>query len=310
MLEAQSLPSKRGKDCNHRTGSVLEWPRSPERLPSAHWTLWKQALTSCFLHRDRQLSQSLGHWIKQSPQRWKWFFSHSEDQLYAKEGWLWRVYPRSLSRTSGRRGGSRYLRSELLIREPPLDVQLATIRQQGQSFYCSSSCKSFEKKQVRPSRPPASTRPTFQQARQRLPAADRWAIDQIYLPNNGEGLANSLINGTAIAVSGGSFKDSRGTSGYVLEDQETPTDSSRANHPRRQAMRQTLQMEVQEVYEEGSDTLLSRDRLLFSKPLDTLQSGNEIEMRQWLSSVLLARQRAVSQTEEYIASLHAERNAM
>jgi hypothetical protein len=79
--------------CNHRTGSVLEWPRSPDRLPSAHWTLWKQALTSCFLHRDRQLSQSLGHWIKQPPQRWKWFFSHSEDRLYAKEGWLWRVHP-------------------------------------------------------------------------------------------------------------------------------------------------------------------------------------------------------------------------
>jgi hypothetical protein len=82
------------------------------------------------------------------------------------------------------------------------------------------------------------------------------------------------------------------------------------NHPRRQAMQQMLQMEVQEVYEEGSDTLLSRDRLLFSKPLDTLQPGSEIEMRQWLSSVLLARQRAVSQTEEYVASLHAERNAM
>jgi hypothetical protein len=62
------------------------WP--PGGQPNAHcWTLWKAALTICFIQPDdthQRLCCPLGAWLKQ-PQHWKWFYSPNQNSLFEQE---------------------------------------------------------------------------------------------------------------------------------------------------------------------------------------------------------------------------------
>jgi hypothetical protein len=46
---------------------------------------------------------------------------------------------------------------------------------------------------------------------------DKWAIRKIKFQENGKNIARALIQGTAIAVCDGSYKDHFGTAGFVLQ---------------------------------------------------------------------------------------------
>ena len=50
-----------------------------------------------------------------------------------------------------------------------------------------------------------------------LPVSAHWAIQLCTIPNNGQRIATALCNGTALALSDGSFKDMFGTSAFVIE---------------------------------------------------------------------------------------------
>ncbi len=45
----------------------------------------------------------------------------------------------------------------------------------------------------------------------------RWAITEFDIEDNGAAIAQALIQGTAIAVSDGSFKNQQGTSAFVID---------------------------------------------------------------------------------------------
>jgi hypothetical protein len=81
-------------------------------------------------------------------------------------------------------------------------------------------------------------------------------------------------------------------------------------HPQRLAQLQVLQLVVRDLFQDGCDTLLPRDQRLFAKGLDILLKGSDCEMKQWITSVLLARQRSASAHDDYEASLRAERILM
>jgi hypothetical protein len=153
---AGSLISKLAWDghSNPGTGFYYERPRSTPQLSRSHWTLCRSALQKCFALRARTLSTSLGPWTRDPPRQWHWHFSPQEDRVYAKEGLLWRIFPRSLARTSACRGGTRYLRSNDLVLEPPPDSALASVVKQGTHYLCISTCAIFGKdRPVPPLRP-------------------------------------------------------------------------------------------------------------------------------------------------------------
>lgn len=60
-------------------------------------------------------------------------------------------------------------------------------------------------------------RDTFEQVRELQPAADKWAIQEITVTDNGKAIAQAIRDGTAIAVSDGSYKNERGTAAFILE---------------------------------------------------------------------------------------------
>jgi hypothetical protein len=64
-----------------------------------------------------------------------------------------------------------------------------------------------------------------------------------------------------------------------------------------------MQRQVEEIFEEGSEGLLPRDKQSFSKGVERLTDGTD--MRQWITSVWLARERAASTSADATASLRA-----
>jgi hypothetical protein len=67
-----------------------------------------------------------------------------------------------------------------------------------------------------------------------------------------------------------------------------------------------MQRQVKEIFEEGCEGLLPRDKRLLSKGVERLTDGSETDMQQWVASVLLARERADSAAADATASLWAE----
>jgi hypothetical protein len=80
-------------------------------------------------------------------------------------------------------------------------------------------------------------------------------------------------------------------------------------HHRRLARLQETQRQVNDIFIAGSEGLLPRDKRLFTKGVERLTDGTETDMQQWISSVLLARERADSSIADAAASLRAERAA-
>jgi hypothetical protein len=82
-------------------------------------------------------------------------------------------------------------------------------------------------------------------------------------------------------------------------------------HPKKQQELEQLGQRVEAVYNhQGMDTLLSRDRPLFQKPIATVRKGTVKEQEQWLMSVMLAQQRAAAIAAERQAWKHVERTLM
>jgi hypothetical protein len=212
-----------------RTGFYYDWPHPSPSLSKVHWNLWRKALSTGLLRSTRVLAHPLGIWLKPAPSRWQWHFSPSENRIYAKKGFLWRLYPRSLARTSPRRGGIRYLRSEEFVYIPPTDLRLASVVQHGSHFLCTGTSLLFGNEHPCA---PLSHCPTlshdYARSRELLPAADQWVISQLSLADKGAFLVVSLRKGTAIAVSDGSFKDACGTAAFMIEDCDTPSAVSQA----------------------------------------------------------------------------------
>ena len=71
-----------------------------------------------------------------------------------------------------------------------------------------------------------------------------------------------------------------------------------------------LGLQVNEWHEQGSEELLTRDRNLFQKSVETLLKGTGNEQEQWVTSVRLAHQRAAAAKATRDASMINERELM
>jgi hypothetical protein len=79
-------------------------------------------------------------------------------------------------------------------------------------------------------------------------------------------------------------------------------------HPKKQLELDRIGQKVEELYEQGSTELLPRDRPLFLKSLAALKKGNGNEQEQWVTSVILAKQRAATAKADINASMTTKRS--
>jgi hypothetical protein len=63
-------------------------------------------------------------------------------------------------------------------------------------------------------------------------------------------------------------------------------------HPKKQLEMDRIGQKVEQLYVQGSTELLPWDQPLLLKSLATLKKGNGNEQEQWVTSVILAKQRA------------------
>ena len=66
---------------------------------------------------------------------------------------------------------------------------------------------------------------TVQEAKDLLPQDDQWAISNMWSQDQGKAIANAIYWGNAIGISDGSYKNNRGTTACVME--ENNNDDSR-----------------------------------------------------------------------------------
>jgi hypothetical protein len=189
------------------SGMEYEWPRHAS--PSATiWTLWQEAIRHCFLTHDTHqqiLRKPLGPWLGPTPKDWQWFYSPSQDRVFQLSLHEGRQYD-SYSVLPNRR----QLRSKKYIatarcQELPNDAERTTITANGTSIWCHGSTTS-------PAQP--TTSDTIAGL---IQPSDQWAISSFNCPDNGKTIANAMIQGNAVAVCDGSYKDKFGTAGFVLQ---------------------------------------------------------------------------------------------
>jgi hypothetical protein len=186
------------------------WPREP-KINRDGWTLWQQAL-GCLLRSPRglKLREPLGSWLTPPPPSWKWFYSPSEERLYSRQGHLWRSFRKRFRRTGLRNAGGDFESTRGIATEVPADLERADVEQYRNFFRLMGSASWFAT--PRPDRPTS-----LDTARDSLDKRDIWAAEILIHDDDGATVASSIQDGTAYAVSDGSYKDNRGTSAFLLE---------------------------------------------------------------------------------------------
>jgi hypothetical protein len=199
--------------------SQYQWPRTQKSLSIKHWKQWRKVIAKAFVSpgTQRELTDHLLAWCDGKPSKWKWYLGLEEDRLYAKEGLLWRVYCRHRGRISPRQARSKYFKTDQLLREHPEGLRIATVSQDGPFILLQGSGDFVS---AMPPLIPTPAVDTFEQVRLLRPTLDQWAIQEITVTDNGLAMANAIKNGTAIAVSDGSYKNGRGTAAFILEISE------------------------------------------------------------------------------------------
>jgi len=95
----------------------------------------------------------------------------------------------------------------------PHDLHPATIDRQGTRYKLTGYTTALTGQEQEP----ASPRPTLQQEIDLLDLSAKWALQNFSCNDNGETIARAIQDSTVLAISDGSYKDSRGTASLVIE---------------------------------------------------------------------------------------------
>ena len=181
----------------------VQWPR---KIPISHASLrlWQVALRKCFLNQyspptSRTLVNPLGLWKHLSIRRcWRWWFSEAEDRIYRQDGAMWSVF----TRVGGRRRNT-FIYDHTTWTKPLSANLLASVVCQGVRFWLNSFSP------VHLDIPPSESETgiPLPDILTRWVADPRYLLERVQIPTDaGARLAGGIIQGTARAVSDGSYK--------------------------------------------------------------------------------------------------------
>ena len=186
-------------------GIEYEWPT--QGYPTTKlWDLWQSAIRTCYLTNETSqqfLRTPLGPWTTPLPPRWHWFYSPSTDRVYKKlDDNTCQMY--SVSPNRRRLRNPKYTLNENRTALPS-DAERATITKHINFVWCHGS-------------QPSTYQPQAHDCLGDLiHDNDQWAIRSFFCPDNGTGIASAIIQGNAVAVCDGSYKENFGTAGFVIQ---------------------------------------------------------------------------------------------
>ncbi len=190
-------------------GTEYRWPKHG-RPTKQLWNLWQSALRHCYLTTDTAqqiLRTSLGPWTTPLPPRWHWFYSPYTDRVYQQnDDQTCQMY--SVLPNRRRLRNPKYTLNENPTTLPN-DAERTTITQHNNFVWCHGS------------QPSTYEPPTHDCLEARIHDNDQWAIRSFSCPDNGTAIARAIIQGNAVAVCDGSFKEEFGTAGFVFQQGNT-----------------------------------------------------------------------------------------
>lgn len=199
--------------------SDLEWQ---EERPSSHdVALWKKCLTSTLA----QSPLHLGPWVAEPHYRQQWWYDGESDQLVKRfENQCWWVYSRSVSRQTRSLShfGPRYRLSGIRSSsDRPVHWCRTTVRTHRDGRVSHEGFATSRAHMMGSLLDcPVLRLDPGRQFGQALPR------HTLHFPDNGQHVAQAIINGTAHGASDGSYMPSRskshGTAAWILEDSCTP----------------------------------------------------------------------------------------
>ena len=101
------------------------WPIQPPRK-HLNWDLWRHTLKP-LIHNttNRSLKFPLGRWEKEALHDWKWFYSSTVNQVYAKHGQVYTTYV-TINQGS-RRNDDNYIKTTGFCKTLPSDLNVADV---------------------------------------------------------------------------------------------------------------------------------------------------------------------------------------
>jgi hypothetical protein len=177
-------------------------------------TFWREQLSSllCGGNRDFRLMTALGAWTDTTPGIWEWFFCLYEEHLYRQSNSEWTYYLPGLLSRQRRRSRPFIIGGQVPANDVPPNLRRVTVDCVTSQDVLLTSYSQIEQVPSTPS-PPTSLEETITE----LPETTMWLIAEHFCNDSGINVANAIRNGTAIAVSNGSFKESFGMAALIIE---------------------------------------------------------------------------------------------
>jgi len=176
------------------------WPFCPK--PSPHkWIIWRKCLGSAFCTRGRRLRTSLGSWVNQDPE-WPWYCNAEKSRLYEHRNNTWKVYQLHINRHRI----PVFQQIGQPCDSPDIPIFRAMAYKYNSKLLCNGSA---------PIASPVSLIQSFQDYLMQPDAV--WCTKNIQHLESSTLVVKALIEGTAIAISDGSYKDSFGTAAWTIQ---------------------------------------------------------------------------------------------
>ena len=193
------------------SGSEFEWPTHGKPSPKC-WELWQVALRSCFLTTQTPqqiLRKPLGCWLTEAPPTWNWYHSPSQQRVYynTNDDTGYDIY--TVQPTIRRLRSPKYIKTTSCLILPN-DAQRTTVSEQPSFIWCHGSKPSLVR----------SPSPTT--VSETIRPNDQWSVRSMDCPLNGVHIAQSIIQGNAVAICDGSYKDQFGTAGFSIQQWAHP----------------------------------------------------------------------------------------
>jgi hypothetical protein len=194
----------------------LKWPNQGK--PNTNdWKIWREALAMMCKHvkgaatndaKYRQLEVQLGPWNQE--QAWSWWFDAKSDTLFCSTEQI-REYHRVAGRT---RQQASTFRAAAWVQSVPSTAEPAIVTKTNRGATLQRVMTKYVQQPEREGN-------TFQQRLSDLEPSAKWAVENAeFTEGDIARVATSLQQGTAIAVSDGSFKDKRGTASLIIIGEE------------------------------------------------------------------------------------------
>jgi hypothetical protein len=214
----------------------IEWPYQQRPKPS-DWTCWRRVLRKSIINNTGNLRISLGRWIQSTERtykkKWEWWLNHENDLLYRQKDNVWEVF-NPLTQRRRRRNTQRVYRQYTVSEEPQMNLLSRTSVIYNKGVYISLGyntqiipCDPFPHEQQQQAQLVNERRDNMESDEDILAKVinaldiregEQWALKEILTTESITEIVRDIENGTAVAVSDGSYKDNGGTAAWIIEN--------------------------------------------------------------------------------------------